>query len=95
MLYSFFVIKKKKKALHEIIRPLSLSIIFVELSFRSVNPTMVVRNFKFMESYNSWNMYLQVKILTLDILTHMVPLNCPLICSHNLILKLYKIKKLH
>ena len=75
MLYSFFVIKKKKKALHEIIRPLSLSIIFVELSFRSVNPTMVVRNFKFMESYNSWNMYLQVKILTLDIWYHSIVLS--------------------
>ena len=23
---------------------------------------MVVKNFKFMENYNSWNMYLQVKI---------------------------------
>ena len=34
---------------------------------------MVVKNFKFMENYNSWKMYLQVKILTLDIFTHMLP----------------------
>ena len=34
---------------------------------------MVVKNFKFMENYNSWKMYLQVKILTLDIFTHMPP----------------------
>ena len=34
---------------------------------------MVVKNFKFMENYNSWKMYLQVKILTLDIFTHTLP----------------------
>ena len=34
---------------------------------------MVVKNFKFMENCNSWKMYLQVKILTLDIFTHMLP----------------------
>ena len=65
MLYSFFAIKKtikNRQALHEIIRASSLSIIFVELSFKPVYPTMVVKNFKFMENYNSWNMYLQVKI---------------------------------
>ena len=28
---------------------------------------MVVKNFKFMENYNSWKIYLQVKILTLSI----------------------------
>ena len=33
---------------------------------------MVVKNFKFMENHNFWNMYLQVKILTLDIFTHML-----------------------
>ena len=31
---------------------------------------MVVENFKFMENYNSWKMHFQVKILTLDIFTH-------------------------
>ena len=35
---------------------------------------MVVKNFKFMENYNSWKMHLQVKILTLDIFAHMLPL---------------------
>ena len=34
---------------------------------------MVVKNFKFMENYNSWKMYLQVKILIVDIFTHMLP----------------------
>ena len=34
---------------------------------------MVVKNFKFMENYNSWKIYLQVKILTLAIFTHMLP----------------------
>ena len=34
---------------------------------------MVVKNFKFMENYNSWKIHLQVKILTLDIFTHMLP----------------------
>ena len=34
---------------------------------------MVVKNFKFMENYNSWKMYLQVKILTPDVFTHMLP----------------------
>ena len=38
---------------------------------------MVVKNFKFMENYNSWKMYLQVKILTLDIFTHMLPPHPP------------------
>ena len=33
-----------------IIRASSLFIIFVELSFEPVYPTMVVKNFKFMES---------------------------------------------
>ena len=34
---------------------------------------MVVKNFKFVENYNSWKMYLQIKILTLDVFTHMLP----------------------
>ena len=34
---------------------------------------MVVKNFKFMKNYNFWKMYLQVKILTLDIFTHLLP----------------------
>ena len=34
---------------------------------------MVVKNLKFMENYNSWKIYLQVKILTLVIFTHMSP----------------------
>ena len=58
---------KNRQALHEIIRPSSLSIIFTELSFKPVYPTMVVKNFKFMENYNSWKIYLQVKLLTLVI----------------------------
>ena len=53
---------RNRQALPEIIRASSLSIIFVGLSFKPVYPTMVVKNFKFMENYNSWNMYLQVKI---------------------------------
>ena len=53
---------RNRQALHVIIRTSSLSIIFVGLSFKPVYPTMVVKNFKFMENYNSWNMYLQVKI---------------------------------
>ena len=74
MLYSFFCRQKTiKNRLHEIIRTSSVSIIFAEFSFKPVYPYMVVKNFKFMENYNSWKMYLQVKILTLDILTHMVP----------------------
>ena len=64
---------KNRQALHEIIRTSSLSIIFVELSFKPVYPTMVVKNFKFMENYNSWKIYLQVKILILVIFTHMLP----------------------
>ena len=44
---------KNRQALNEIIRASSLSIIFVELSFRPVYPTMVVKHFKFMENYNS------------------------------------------
>ena len=63
---------KNRQALHEIIRALSLSIIFVEFSFKPVYLTMVVKIFKFMENYNSWKMYLQVKILTLDIFTYML-----------------------
>ena len=59
--------------MHEVIRASSLSIIFVELSLKPVYPTMVVKNFKFMEIYNSWKMYFKVKILTLDIFTHMLP----------------------
>ena len=38
---------------------------------------MVVKNFKFMENYNSWKMHLQVKILTLDIFAHMLPMPPP------------------
>ena len=34
---------------------------------------MVVKNLKFMENYNSWKIYLQVKILTLVVFTHMSP----------------------
>ena len=76
MVFSFFAIKKQQKrrqALHELIRASSVSIIFVEFSFKPVYPTMVVKNFRFMENCNSWKMYLQVKILTLDIFTHMLP----------------------
>ena len=69
---------KNRQALHEITRAssLSISLLFISLlSFKPVYPTMVVKNFKFMENYNSWKIYLQVKILTLVIFTHM------LICS--------------
>ena len=69
---------KNRQALHEIIRALSLSIIFVEFSFKPVHPTMVVKSFKFMENYSSWKMYLQVKILTVDIFTHMLPTPPPI-----------------
>ena len=69
---------KNRQALHEIIRALSLSIIFVEFSFKPVHPTMVVKSFKFMENYNSWKIYLQVKILTVDIFTHMLPPSPPI-----------------
>ena len=125
MLYSFFCRQKtikNRQALHEIIRASSLSILV----------------------YHSWKMYFQVKILTLDIFTHMPPppsafplsscslrrpwvgilgyfiwfvifsnvmtlqfckyiafchiaweqSYCPLLHNHNLILKLYQIKKL-
>ena len=64
--------KKSRKALHEIIRASSLSIIFVQFSFKPVYPIIVVKNFKFMENYNSWKMHLQVKILNLYIFTHML-----------------------
>ena len=33
--------------------------------------------FKFMDNYNSWKIYLQVKKLTLDIFNHMLPLLPP------------------
>ena len=46
---------KSRQALYEIIRASSLSIIFVELSFKPVYPTMVVENLKFIENYNSWS----------------------------------------
>ena len=49
---------KNRQALHEIIWVSSLSIIFVEFSFKPVYPTMVVKNFKFMKNYNFWKMYL-------------------------------------
>ena len=49
--------------LHEIIRASSLSITFVEFSFEPAYLTIVVKIFKFMKNYNSWKMYLQVKIL--------------------------------
>ena len=59
MLYSFSCNQKTiKNRVHEIIRTSSLSIIFVEFSFKPVYPTTVV---KFMENYNSWKNYLQVK----------------------------------
>ena len=51
---------------------LSLSIICVEFSFKPVDLTMVMKVFKFMENFNSWKMYLQVKIMTLDIFTYML-----------------------
>ena len=41
---------KNRQALHEIIRALSLSIIFVEFSFKPVYLTMVVKIFKFMKN---------------------------------------------
>ena len=59
--------------MHEIIRASSLSIFFVEFSFKPVYLTMVVKIFKYMENYNYWKMYLHVKILTLDIFIHRLP----------------------
>ena len=56
---------------------LSVSIIFVEFSFKPVYPTTVVKNFKFLENYNSWKMYLQIKILPLDIFAHTLLLAPP------------------
>ena len=38
---------------------------------------MVAKNFKFMENYNSWTMYLQFKIFTLDVFIHMLLLPTP------------------
>ena len=55
----FFVIKKQQKT-----KP---------VFFKPVYPNMFAKKFKFMENYNFWTMYLQVKILTLDIFTHMLP----------------------
>ena len=63
---------KNRRTLREIIRTLSLSMIFVEFFFKPVYLKMVVKNFKPMENYNSWKMYLEVKILTLDVFTHML-----------------------
>ena len=63
---------KNRRTLREIIRTLSLSMIFVEFFFKPVYLKMVVKNFKLMENYNSWKMYLEVKILTLDVFTHML-----------------------
>ena len=63
---------KNRQALHENIRASSLSIISLELS-KPKYSTMVVKNFKFRENYKCWKMYFQVKILTLDIFTHMLP----------------------
>ena len=90
LLFSFFYHQKtikNRQALHEIIWVSSLSITFVEFSFKPVYPTMVVKNFKFMKNYNFWKMYLLVKILTLDIFTHMLPLPPPHSpyrpCSHD------------
>ena len=64
---------KNRQALHEIIGALSLSIFFVEFSVKLVYLTLVVEILKFMENYNAWETYLQVKILALDIVTHMLP----------------------
>ena len=66
---------KNRQALHEIIRPSSVFRIFIELSFKPVCPIMFVKNFKFMENYNSWKMYLQVKKLIVDIFTQMLSLH--------------------
>ena len=66
---------KNRQALHEIIGASSLSITFVELSFKPLYHTMVVKNFKFMKNYHSWKMYLQVKILSLGNFTHMLKQN--------------------
>ena len=41
---------KSRQLLHEIIRASSLSIVFVELSFKPVYPTRVEKHFKFMEN---------------------------------------------
>ena len=41
---------KNRQALHEIIRASSLSIFFVESSVKPTSPTMVVKNFKFIEN---------------------------------------------
>ena len=78
---------KNRQALVEIIWVSSLYIIFVEFSFKSVYPTMVVKNFNFMKNCNFWKMQLQVKILTLDIFAHMLSLPPPHSpyspCSHD------------
>ena len=34
---------------------------------------MVMENSKFIENYNSWKMYLQIKILALDVFTYILP----------------------
>ena len=34
---------------------------------------MLAKNFKFMENYNSEEMYFEVQVLTLDIFTHVLP----------------------
>ena len=75
-----FLLKKKKNrhALLEIIRAISLSKNFVELSFKPIDLTMAVKKFKFMENYNSWKMYFEVQILTLDIFTLILPPPSPL-----------------
>ena len=82
MLFSSFYPQKtikNRQTLHETIWVSSLSIIFVEFSFKPVCPTMVVKSFKFMKKYNFWKMYLQVKILALDIFTHiLLPLPLPI-----------------
>ena len=82
MLYYVFCHQKtaeKQTTFAEIIRISLLFIIFVELFFKPVYPNMVAKKFKFMENYNSRMMYLQVKILTLDIFTHMLPPPPPLL----------------
>ena len=65
---------KNRQALHQIIRALPLCIIFVEFCLKPVYLTLVVEILKFMENCNAKEMYLQVKILALDIFTHMLPL---------------------
>ena len=73
---------KNRQALHVTIRTSSLYIIFIELSFKPVYPTMVVKSFKFMGNYNSLKTYFQVKILTLPPPSPLLPIT-PAVSGHH------------